>query len=303
MGEIATHIIQSNSLPVLHFLSPESAEAQALKAFRADILSAIETTNPELLEHNLIETWTQLMLEQATEYSHMKQTKDPEIAEYHRNNYYRALKARQSTEKFFVGVILKKKPKKVKSLKDVFDKARTITIPINKKERTFVANELLSNRPVFIKQKSYAKRKAEMIGRLGGTCTCTDLNCKSHRGRRCAATKRLEPDHIYGATWQHEKYGQIERMEKYEQDEKDGLLRLLCRSCNATDGAKNKQGKSRYTKVRISKRKSPPGVFQTAEGGLSDHVGDPLSESRNKSTPNSFRPNDFLARMRAAKKK
>lgn len=82
--------------------------------------------------------------------------------------------------------------------------------------------------------ESIRKRMAILVAELGGKCT------------HCGSTKRLEPDHIHGTTWNPEELSPERRMSAYEADAKAGLIRLLCRSCNARDGAKNRQGKARW---------------------------------------------------------
>ena len=46
----------------------------------------------------------------------------------------------------------------------------------------------------------------------------------------------LEFDHPHGRDWTPAKKNRWQRMVLYERDAAAGNLRLLCRSCNATDG-------------------------------------------------------------------
>lgn len=77
-------------------------------------------------------------------------------------------------------------------------------------------------------------RRAALIERLGGKCVL------------CGTTDRLEFDHIHGATWKLDSFNSRDRMKMYEQDADAGLLRILCRSCNAKDGRNKRFGKGRW---------------------------------------------------------
>ena len=67
-----------------------------------------------------------------------------------------------------------------------------------------------------------------LIIKLGGKC------------RECGTTENLELDHPNGKTWEAAKLSPQMRIKRYEEDYENGQLDLLCRSCNARDGALNK---------------------------------------------------------------
>jgi hypothetical protein len=71
-------------------------------------------------------------------------------------------------------------------------------------------------------------RKGFLIIKLGGVC------------RLCGATESLELDHPNGKHWEARKLSPQMRMKQYEEDYENGQLSLLCKSCNARDGALNK---------------------------------------------------------------
>lgn len=71
-----------------------------------------------------------------------------------------------------------------------------------------------------------ARIRAEINEMLGGVC---DL---------CGAEENLEVDHPYGRDWQPRKVNRLDRLRRYLREARKGLIRLLCRSCNATDGCK-----------------------------------------------------------------
>lgn len=77
---------------------------------------------------------------------------------------------------------------------------------------------------------------AELIEMLGGKCVA------------CQTTERLEIDHIEGRDWDPSSLSQNQRAAKYRAEYESGVkMQVLCRSCNASDGAANKQ-KSRGPK-------------------------------------------------------
>lgn len=76
--------------------------------------------------------------------------------------------------------------------------------------------------------KRLAVRRAALIARLGGVCEI------------CKSTERLEFDHHPGpCEWgdSRKRPSRWQRMVLYEREADEGKLRLLCRSCNARDGA------------------------------------------------------------------
>ena len=65
-----------------------------------------------------------------------------------------------------------------------------------------------------------------LIHVLGGRC------------EECGATERLEVDHKDGAGWSHRRMSSHQRVMRYVAEYRAGIpLRVLCRSCNAKDGA------------------------------------------------------------------
>jgi hypothetical protein len=81
-------------------------------------------------------------------------------------------------------------------------------------------------------------RKAFLIVQLGGKC------------RECETTENLELDHPNGKPWEAKKMSPRQRMKQYEEDNINGQLSLLCRSCNGSDGALNKEF---YSAIRHGK--------------------------------------------------
>ncbi len=71
------------------------------------------------------------------------------------------------------------------------------------------------------------RRRAALVAQLGGVC----------QYGFCFETERLEFDHLEGREWQPRALSRLQRIARYEQDAAAGLLRLLCRSHNAADGA------------------------------------------------------------------
>lgn len=61
----------------------------------------------------------------------------------------------------------------------------------------------------------------------------------------CGKRLPLEVDHVHGRGWDPAELSSQQRAARYWQEHDDGVkLRALCRSCNGSNGAKNKQGKS-----------------------------------------------------------
>lgn len=69
--------------------------------------------------------------------------------------------------------------------------------------------------------RTYKKRHAELIEKLGGKCV------------ECAATDRLEVDHVDGRDWKPREHSSTARVARYWREYESGiLLRVLCKSCN-----------------------------------------------------------------------
>jgi uncharacterized protein len=78
----------------------------------------------------------------------------------------------------------------------------------------------------------------ELVQKLGGKCVL------------CSATDGLEIDHVHGRDWDPATLSKQQRADRYRSEHDDGVyLQVLCRSCNASDGAANKQ-KSRGPKAK-----------------------------------------------------
>ena len=68
------------------------------------------------------------------------------------------------------------------------------------------------------------QRKWDLIQRLGGKCVT------------CGSRKRLEVDHINGRDWDITKKNAWIRVARYEKEEKEGKLQVLCKHCNTVKG-------------------------------------------------------------------
>jgi len=87
----------------------------------------------------------------------------------------------------------------------------------------------VASTPTAVKaQRAWLRRRA-LIARLGARCA----GCDQTEQDLMAA---LEFDHPHGRDWTPAKKNRWQRMVLYERDAAAGNLRLLCRSCNATDG-------------------------------------------------------------------
>lgn len=69
-----------------------------------------------------------------------------------------------------------------------------------------------------------AGKRYDLMQKLGGKCD------------KCGSTKKLEFDHPNGRDWQPRKKNRWMRMIIYEREAAEGLLRILCKSCNCKDG-------------------------------------------------------------------
>ena len=72
-------------------------------------------------------------------------------------------------------------------------------------------------------ERATRKRQA-LIEKLGGKCAW------------CEATEDLEIDHIHGRDWTPREVSSDTRALIYEQEAEDGLLQVLCKSCNSSKG-------------------------------------------------------------------
>lgn len=88
------------------------------------------------------------------------------------------------------------------------------------------------NRALQRKRRRRAKAIRQALRQaLGGRCANPKDNA------RCTRTRYLEFDHKHGRLWQPNKLNCLERALRYVEDFAAGRLRLLCRSCNGSDGA------------------------------------------------------------------
>ncbi len=76
--------------------------------------------------------------------------------------------------------------------------------------------------------RAYTRRRA-LILELGGVCS----SCGDDEERSGFS---MEFDHPNGRDWTPSKLNRWQRQKLYERDAAMGLLRLLCRRCNARDG-------------------------------------------------------------------
>lgn len=75
--------------------------------------------------------------------------------------------------------------------------------------------------------RSYRRKRAELIVVMGGECAL------------CHDTEELEFDHPRGRDWKPKDHNRWVRLKRYAADWMAGRLRLLCRSCNGSLGARN----------------------------------------------------------------
>jgi hypothetical protein len=71
--------------------------------------------------------------------------------------------------------------------------------------------------------------KEDLYGILGRMCVA------------CHSCKCPEFDHIHGRTWQPRELSQIARYKRYLAEAQRGLIQILCRHCNASDGENKKK--------------------------------------------------------------
>lgn len=72
----------------------------------------------------------------------------------------------------------------------------------------------------------YWRKREKLVAEMGGKCV------------GCGRTHLLEFDHIFGITWVAASVSSHQRLIRYRQEWKDGLLQLLCGPCNKIKGRK-----------------------------------------------------------------
>lgn len=72
------------------------------------------------------------------------------------------------------------------------------------------------------RRREAARRRRDLKAALGNECEL------------CEAKYRLEFDHREKREWDATKYHRLQRMRFYEREAAAGLIRLLCRKCNAS---------------------------------------------------------------------
>ena len=70
-------------------------------------------------------------------------------------------------------------------------------------------------------KENYRRDRAALVKRLGGQCAL------------CAETENLQFDHTEGRDWKLHRVNAFTRLRIYELEASNGLLRLLCISCNS----------------------------------------------------------------------
>ena len=77
-------------------------------------------------------------------------------------------------------------------------------------------------------QKIWAvKRRLKLIQELGGECV------------QCGSISNLELDHIHGKDWVARELGSDQRVCLYIKEAAQGLIQVLCKSCNVKKGDHN----------------------------------------------------------------
>lgn len=71
------------------------------------------------------------------------------------------------------------------------------------------------------KVKMYRRRRRALIAKLGGHCAI------------CGSGRKIEFDHPNGRDYDLAKMARWTRIKQYEEEAEKGLIRLLCRYCNA----------------------------------------------------------------------
>ena len=87
--------------------------------------------------------------------------------------------------------------------------------------------KLPTDRPCFTEER---RRRAALIARLGGVC----------QDGFCFETSGLEFDHVYDRDWDPARISRLQRIARYEIEADAGIIRLLCKAHNASDGSKRR---------------------------------------------------------------
>jgi len=81
-------------------------------------------------------------------------------------------------------------------------------------------------------RRAYARRlRDELIAEMGAACV------------KCGSWDQLEFNHTAARRWIANRVNRWQRMILYRRDWLAGELELLCKSCNATDGARRRWSK------------------------------------------------------------
>jgi len=80
------------------------------------------------------------------------------------------------------------------------------------------------NSKTLSRRKTYAKKKSDLVQYLGGCC------------RQCGSIIDLTFDHIDGRDWDIRAVHSTKRIRIYREEAEQGLLQLLCLSCNSAKG-------------------------------------------------------------------
>lgn len=92
-----------------------------------------------------------------------------------------------------------------------------------------------SRNTITARERAYRERR-QLIELMGGSCTaCGD--------DEDASGFSMEFDHPNGRDWTPRRKNRWVRMALYRRDWLAGNLRLLCRRCNARDGARRRGGR------------------------------------------------------------
>jgi ribosomal protein L40E len=84
----------------------------------------------------------------------------------------------------------------------------------------------LSKHPEAAKSRRRRREyRRKLIAILGGKC------------RKCGGDQNLEPHHTQPRTWRSHERWAMSRLLVYLQEARMGILELLCRKCNAEEGA------------------------------------------------------------------
>lgn len=91
---------------------------------------------------------------------------------------------------------------------------------------TFAGRERIANpSPSTVRNRRMRDRlKDSLIAQLGGRCA------------QCGAADNLTFDHIHGRTWSVRSVHASKRLRIYQREADQGLIQLLCLSCNSKKG-------------------------------------------------------------------